>query len=139
MFASIPAFILLAVSYVAASPVNGTFLGRYAHLLSPFCVVLIVLHTRACATHPTDEQVLAYEAHFAAHKVEKSVPHTDAAAAATVSVYFHVISEDSTAAGGNVPYVAQHALGPDNLTFRPATHSSQLRSPHSTRTTLALA
>lgn len=68
--------------------------------------MLIVILSRACATHPSDEKVLAYEAHFTAHKVEKAAFKGEAAQAATVPVYFHVISKDSTAAGGNVPWVS---------------------------------
>ncbi|KAI0093402.1 Metalloprotease [Irpex rosettiformis] len=61
---------------------------------------------RGCATHPTAEQVSAYEAHFAEHKVEKSAflkSNLTAAASATIPVYFHVVSMDSTISGGNVP------------------------------------
>ncbi|KAI0761713.1 metalloprotease [Irpex lacteus] len=61
---------------------------------------------RGCASHPTTEQISAYEAHFAEHKVEKEVflkSNLSAAASSTIPVYFHVISKDSTTAGGNVP------------------------------------
>ncbi|THH01883.1 hypothetical protein EW026_g915 [Hermanssonia centrifuga] len=85
MLRTLVTLLLLSSAYVIATPVNSTFIGR------------------ACASHPSDEKVLEYEAHFAAHKVEKESFSTDAAAAATVSVYFHVISKDSTTAGGNVP------------------------------------
>ena len=47
----------------------------------------------------------ANEAHFLANMVPPPAFKTEAAAAATVSVYFHVISKDSTTSGGNIPYV----------------------------------
>jgi len=55
---------------------------------------------RTCGTHITDEQVLAAEAHFAAHRV----PINDevSAQAATVNVYFHIVSQDSSTSGGSV-------------------------------------
>jgi hypothetical protein len=40
------------------------------------------------------------EAHFAANKVESS---SLAPLAATLNIYFHVVSRDNTVAGGNVP------------------------------------
>ena len=57
---------------------------------------------RACASHPSDEKVAAYEAHFAAHKLEANAASLTPLAA-SIPVYFHVISKDSTTSGGNVP------------------------------------
>ncbi|KAJ7142851.1 metalloprotease [Mycena epipterygia] len=55
---------------------------------------------RACGTYISDDALIAAEAHFAANKVVSSslVP-----LAATLKIYFHVVSKDSTVAGGNVP------------------------------------
>lgn len=58
---------------------------------------------RACGTSISDEQLAAAEAHFAANKV---VPNTLRPFATTIPIYWHVISEDSTEDGGNVPYVS---------------------------------
>ena len=57
---------------------------------------------RKCGTSISEERLLAAEKHFSDNAVSKEF-FTDAAAAATVPVYFHVISKDSTVAGGNVP------------------------------------
>lgn len=61
------------------------------------------VYDRACASHPSDEKVVAYEAHFAAHKIEKDAASLTPLASSTIPVYFHVVSKDSTTAGGNVP------------------------------------
>ncbi|KAJ6570048.1 metalloprotease [Mycena vulgaris] len=55
---------------------------------------------RACGTFISDNDLIAAEAHFAANKVTSSslVPLV-----ATLKIFFHVISKDSTVAGGNVP------------------------------------
>ena len=58
---------------------------------------------RGCANSLTDEQVAEKEAHFLAHQVPKPASLVQAAATATVSVYWHVVSKDSTVSGGNVP------------------------------------
>lgn len=55
---------------------------------------------RTCGTNPTDEEVRIAEAHFQANKVE---PKEGFADAATINVYFHVVSKDTTLSGGNVP------------------------------------
>ncbi|KAA1466083.1 zincin [Dentipellis sp. KUC8613] len=75
--------LLLGSASVLAGPVNTT------------------IHQRTCGTTISDERLIAAEKHFAANKVEAFT--TEAAAAATVDVWFHVISEDSTQAGGNLP------------------------------------
>ncbi|KAG5637622.1 hypothetical protein H0H81_003903 [Sphagnurus paluster] len=55
--------------------------------------------TRTCGSTLTDAEIVAAEKHFQANKVT-----TDqfSVTAATVKVYFHVISKDTTAAGGYV-------------------------------------
>ncbi|KAI0269268.1 Metalloprotease [Gloeopeniophorella convolvens] len=56
---------------------------------------------RKCGTSISEEKLVAAEKHFAAHKIEPAaLTHT--AASSTVSVYFHVISKDSTAKGGSL-------------------------------------
>ncbi|KAI0363559.1 metalloprotease [Pilatotrama ljubarskyi] len=80
------ALLLAAASAVLGSPVsNHTLTGR------------------TCGTSITEEKMRANEAHFLANLVPAPASKVNAAAAATVSVYFHVISKDSTAAGGNIP------------------------------------
>jgi hypothetical protein len=85
MVRAIAILLLLGSSLALATPLNSTFVGR------------------ACASHPTDEKVAAYEAHFAAHKLEKDAASLKPLASSTIPVYFHVVSKDSTTAGGNVP------------------------------------
>ncbi|KAF5387934.1 hypothetical protein D9615_000124 [Tricholomella constricta] len=51
------------------------------------------------AARKEDLRIVAAEKHFQANKV---TPSSFAVAAATIKVYFHVISKDTTAAGGNV-------------------------------------
>lgn len=58
---------------------------------------------RTCGSELTAEQVAHMEADFAAKKV--AAPEMSVASA-TIPVYFHVIQEDSTLSGGNVPYVS---------------------------------
>ncbi|KAF8974670.1 metalloprotease [Flammula alnicola] len=83
MFSSTVLGFILSVSAVLATPLNAT------------------VSRRVCGTTISDEKLAAAEAHFQAHKV---VPNSLAVAATkTVNVYFHVISQDSTLAGGNVP------------------------------------
>jgi hypothetical protein len=82
MFSSIAISLLLGVSAVLGGPVNSTVPLR-----------------RTCGTTITDEQLIAAEAHFAQHKVTPSAQ----IAAAPISIYFHVVSQDSTLAGGNIP------------------------------------
>ncbi|KDR83438.1 hypothetical protein GALMADRAFT_219264 [Galerina marginata CBS 339.88] len=83
MFKSSLVAFFLAVSAVIATPLNSTFTQR------------------VCGTTISDEKLVAAETHFQLHKV---TPSTFAAAAATtINVHFHVISKDSTLAGGNVP------------------------------------
>ncbi|TFK92951.1 metalloprotease [Polyporus arcularius HHB13444] len=55
---------------------------------------------RTCGTTISEEKLLAHEAHFQANKIAK----TEAAAAtATVNVFWHVVMQDSTLDGGNIP------------------------------------
>ncbi|KAJ7109574.1 metalloprotease [Mycena crocata] len=59
------------------------------------------LGSRVCGTSITEQELVTAEAHFAANKV---VPAAGLSAfAATVKIYFHVVSKDSTLAGGNIP------------------------------------
>ncbi|KAL5532533.1 hypothetical protein ACEPAF_4307 [Sanghuangporus sanghuang] len=70
-----------------------------ATLLSPRDVT-----QRTCGTTISDEEILAAEQDFQSKVAQLDAARPlAAAAAATISVYFHVISEDSTEAGGNVP------------------------------------
>ena len=55
-----------------------------------------------CGTTISDEKIALVEQEFQA-KLAESGSRTQEAAAATVSVYWHVISEDSSTGGGNVP------------------------------------
>ncbi|KAJ8487729.1 hypothetical protein ONZ51_g3986 [Trametes cubensis] len=80
------ALLLAAATAVLGSPVtNQTIAGR------------------TCGSTITEEKMRANEAHFLANMVPPPAFKTEAAAAATVSVYFHVISKDSTTSGGNIP------------------------------------
>ncbi|KAI0751490.1 metalloprotease [Daedaleopsis nitida] len=56
--------------------------------------------TRSCGTIISSEKLLAHEAHFQANLVAKPNATTGPA---TVNVYWHVISQDSTLQGGNIP------------------------------------
>ncbi|KAI0796517.1 metalloprotease [Abortiporus biennis] len=88
MFQAIFIAALLGAAQIFAHPVNGT----------------AAVEITRCGTVISQEKLVAAEAHFQANKVEKSAfVHIDAVAAATVPVYFHVISKDSTTAGGNIP------------------------------------
>ncbi|KAJ6580018.1 metalloprotease [Mycena vulgaris] len=53
---------------------------------------------RGCATHIDNEDIVGAERHFDAHRNQ-----TAKISNAAVKVYWHVISKDSTAAGGNIP------------------------------------
>jgi len=78
MFKSVFIGVLLATSSVFASPPKLT--------------------RRTCGNEPTHEEVALMEADFAAKKVESF-----GTLAATIPVYFHVIQQDTTLSGGNVP------------------------------------
>lgn len=78
-------FVILAATSALATPFNATA-GR-----------------RVCGTVTTPEKIAAAEARFQANKVDGEF----SIQAATIPVQFHVISEDTTVAGGNVPYVVQ--------------------------------
>ncbi|KAF9008780.1 metalloprotease [Cyathus striatus] len=68
-----------------------------AVLASPFNVTA---SRRVCGTVISDENVAIAEKHFQANKV---VPGDFSIEATAINVYFHVISKDSTLAGGNIP------------------------------------
>ncbi|KAJ7093854.1 metalloprotease [Mycena belliarum] len=57
--------------------------------------------SRKCGSYMSDAKMMAAERHFVAHSA-KLLP-TSKIANKAVNVYFHVISKDSTVAGGNVP------------------------------------
>ncbi|KAL0948417.1 hypothetical protein HGRIS_010998 [Hohenbuehelia grisea] len=76
---------LTAASFVLGTPTNPTDIVA-----------------RACGNTPTPEEVLAAERQFAADRAAKSTD-TYRPLSATLQVYFHVISEDSTPGGGNIP------------------------------------
>lgn len=67
--------------------------------------VTLMGRTLRCGTEISDEEVVQAEAHFQADKVP---PPEVAVEATTIQVYFHVVSKDTTLAGGNVPYVFYH-------------------------------
>ena len=73
---------LLLSPAVLAGPVNGT--------VTP----------RKCGTTISEEKLIAAEAHFAANK---AVSKFSAERAASIQVYFHVVSEDDSESGGNIP------------------------------------
>ncbi|EEB99531.1 hypothetical protein MPER_00777 [Moniliophthora perniciosa FA553] len=92
--------------------VRSLFLGFYA-LLGAASVLATSLESHAlptvlvgnttrtrCNTVISDERMIAAEAHFAANK---KVVSSSSLAPATVNVYFHVIREDETLEGGNIP------------------------------------
>ncbi|KAJ7101271.1 metalloprotease [Mycena belliarum] len=88
MLFTLPAALLLAASSaLAASNTNVT-----APVRSP-------VRSRYCGTNITDAALVAAEAHFVANKPPASL----LPAAVTLNIYFHVISKDSTLAGGNIP------------------------------------
>ncbi|KAH8077879.1 metalloprotease [Cristinia sonorae] len=87
MFGSAFLALALGVSSALGSPyVNGTV-------------------ARGCGSHISDEKILAAEAHFQANAVgpEAFAAFDAEEAAPVIPVYFHVISKDTTVAGGNVP------------------------------------
>jgi hypothetical protein len=72
-------------------------------IISKVNSLLSKLWRRTCGTSITDEQLAAAEADFQANLVPP--PHSLAPTAATINIYFHVISKDATLAGGNIPFV----------------------------------
>ena len=60
--------------------------------------------TRGCGTTISEERIIAAEKDFEANKVSR--PLTEwGIGFVTIPVYFHVISEDETPEGGNLPFV----------------------------------
>ncbi|TRM68406.1 hypothetical protein BD626DRAFT_565247 [Schizophyllum amplum] len=81
----------LGASAVSASPAcSGSLLTR-----------AVPAGGRNCGTSISDERLVEAETHFQANKI--AITKEKAAAAAPINVYFHVISEDNTEEGGNVP------------------------------------
>jgi len=78
------------------------FIGASVALASPIAVNSTVT-PRLCGTTISPEKIIAAEKHFQANKPTKGLMEN--IAASTVSVYMHVISEDTTAAGGNLAFV----------------------------------
>jgi hypothetical protein len=80
-------FASLGLGLLAASVVNGAATGT--------------IHQRKCGTTLSSENIVAAEKHFAGHRVATNTSF--APAAATLNVYWHVISADDTVDGGNIP------------------------------------
>ena len=59
---------------------------------------------RRCSTTISDEKIIAAEKNFAANKVSHSMAER-AFGSAVIQVFFHVISEDGTQEGGDIPFV----------------------------------
>lgn len=84
----------------------AAFVSASVALASPVALSGAVNSTvtpRVCGTTISQEKLIAAEKHFEANKPAQAL--VNSAAAATVSVFMHVISEDSTAAGGNLAFV----------------------------------
>ncbi|KAH8999395.1 Metalloprotease [Lactarius akahatsu] len=75
------------------------FIGASVAIASPVAVNSTVT-PRRCGTTISPEKLIAAEKHFEANKPAQAL--VESATAATVQVYMHVISEDTTAAGGNL-------------------------------------
>ncbi|KAG5719012.1 Ulilysin [Termitomyces sp. T112] len=58
---------------------------------------------RTCGSDPNMEEVAAMEKHFMENKVESSSNEGEAAKSFNIKVYFHVIAQNNTQAGGNIP------------------------------------
>ena len=82
------------------------FASASAVLASPAAFGDATITERKCGTVISDEKLAANEAHYLANFVPKAASKltSEAAAAPTVQVYWHVMSKDSTASGGNIPY-----------------------------------
>ncbi len=96
--------LLFLVSAAAAALLNATAPKRCASRICSAGAILIG-RTFRCGTEISDEEIIRAEAHFQANKVP---PPDVSVEAATIQLYFHVISRDTTLAGGNVPYVYTH-------------------------------
>ncbi|KAI0301824.1 Metalloprotease [Multifurca ochricompacta] len=85
--------------------VLAILLGTSAAFASPAVVpeaLNATITPRRCGTSISEEKLIAAEKHFAENKVTPLSLVGDAANSATVSVYFHVISQDSTLQGGSL-------------------------------------
>ncbi|KAG6831891.1 hypothetical protein H0H92_007008 [Tricholoma furcatifolium] len=65
------------------------------------CTIAKPFKRRVCGSHPSGEQVATMEKHFLENRIEVYAKNNSAPA--TLQVHFHVISQDSTEAGGNIP------------------------------------
>ncbi|KAH9179993.1 metalloprotease [Lactarius sanguifluus] len=75
------------------------FIGASVAIASPVAVNSTVT-PRRCGTTISSEKLIAAEEHFQANKPAPGL--VASAALATIPVYMHVISQDTTAAGGNL-------------------------------------
>ncbi|KAH9179995.1 metalloprotease [Lactarius sanguifluus] len=75
------------------------FIGASVAIASPVAVNSTVT-PRRCGTTISPEKLIAAEKHFQANKPAPGL--VASAALATIPVYMHVISQDTTAAGGNL-------------------------------------
>ncbi|KAI0332454.1 metalloprotease [Cubamyces sp. BRFM 1775] len=58
--------------------------------------------TRTCGTVISEEKLLAHELHFQANKIAKDVT-SNTTSPVSVNLYWHVVSQDTTLEGGNIP------------------------------------
>jgi hypothetical protein len=77
-------------SILAALAIVGATNALAANLTAP----------RTCGTFISAEQRIAAEKHFAANRV---VSQSLRPFATTIDIYFHIISQDDTEEGGNIP------------------------------------
>lgn len=91
---------LQALCYRTTLLSPGSFFTRFTIMnsLSECCLCRV-----RCSTTISDEKIAQMEQDFQTKMAERGGTRTLAAAASTVSVYWHVISKDSTTAGGNIP------------------------------------
>ncbi|KAH9894394.1 metalloprotease, partial [Cubamyces lactineus] len=59
---------------------------------------------RTCGTVISEEKLLAHELHFQANKVAKDIT-LNTTSPVSVNLYWHVVSQDTTLEGGNIPHV----------------------------------
>lgn len=120
--------------------------GRGNDLWSPHGILVFTVYVRTCGTVMDDADIIANEKYFQEHKV---ISANFSAAAVTLNVsnlvwpsmnvvvdslqvYFHVVSKDTTLAGGNVPSVLHSESRWICLMLMAGTRRSQGRSASST-------
>ncbi|KAG6848369.1 hypothetical protein H0H93_000801 [Arthromyces matolae] len=89
------AFLALTLALIGSAVANP-ITGRYL-LWSLWRSAIADTVARTCGSHASAESVAVMEKHFRENKVEEVDKKFH------IKVYFHVISEDTTAAGGNIP------------------------------------